>query len=38
MVFLQAVPDLLVFIFHPDMSKWKTGNGQVMEPLVEALA
>lgn len=24
MVFKQAVPDLLAFIFHPDMSKWKT--------------
>lgn len=38
MVFQQAVPDLLVFIFRPDMSRWKTGKSQVMEPLVEALA
>lgn len=37
MAFQQAVPDLLVFIFHPDMSRWKTGNSQVMEPLSEAL-
>lgn len=37
MVFQQAVPDLLVFIFHPDMPRWKTGKSQVMEPFPEAL-